>query len=167
MNSRKLSIKQIVDAETANAFLFSLIFNQNQRAEQSWDAPHKLKKRLGTLDPERILKLASSDLMGAISERPALHPFIFIMTEYIYAACRLLRDKYACDARNIWRHRKSIREVLKRLQEFHGIGKHKATVGVFLLKNELRVDIVEDGTRLNIRTTCPSLYRLYGEGEWL
>lgn len=165
MKPRKLPIKRIKDTETANAFLFGLIFNQNQRAERAWRAPYKLKARLGTLEPKRILNLSSRVLADAISERPALHPFTFMMTECIYTACGLLQERYAGDARNIWRPRKSVREVLKRFQEFHGIGRHKARVGVFLLQNELHIAISEDGTRLNIRTTCPSLYELYGEGE--
>ena len=165
MNQRKLPIKKITNAETANAFLLGLIFNQNQRAEQAWMAPYKLKERLGTLEPKRILRLSLKVLVNKISERPALHPFTFMMAKCIYAACELLQEKYDSDARNIWRSKKNVHEVLERLQEFHGIGEHKARVGVFLLKNELHVAISEDGTRLNIRTTCPSLYELYGEGE--
>jgi uncharacterized HhH-GPD family protein len=165
MNHRELPIKSITDAETANAFLFGLIFNQNQRAEQAWAAPYKLKERLGTLEPERILCIPLGTLVDKISERPALHPFAFTMGKSIYAACVLLQEKYNSDARNIWRRKRSASEVLKRLKEFRGIGEHKAQVGVFLLKNELGIAVGEDDTTLDIRKTCGSLYALYGEGK--
>jgi hypothetical protein len=86
------------------------------------------------------------------------------MAEYIYAACELLQKKYAGDARNIWSTSKSTCEVLDNLKAFTGIGKHKAIVGVFLLENALGISVRTDLVKLNIRTTCPSLYEIYGEG---
>ena len=83
----------------------------------------------------------------------------------IHAACQLLNEEYGGNAENIWGVHKGTREVLKNLRTFNGIGHHKASVGVFLLKNELDVVIPEDGIKLNMRTMCRSLYRLYGEGK--
>jgi len=165
MRPQKLPIERIENAETANAFLFGLIFNQNQRAEQAWRAPYKLKERLGTLDPKKISSLSVGYIVAIISQKPALHPFAFRMAKSIHAACGLLSEKYTSDARNIWEDGKTTREVLKNLKAFHGIGEHKASVGVFLLKNELDVIIPEDGIKLNMRTMCRSLYELYGEGR--
>ncbi len=162
---RRLPIKPIKNAETANAFLFGLIFNQNQKAERAWQAPYVLKERLGTLNPSKILKLPRVVLLGAVAKQPALHPFIPLMADYVRKACQLLVKRHGGDARKIWQPRKCIKEVLEKLQEFPGIGKHKAAVGVFVLRNELGVSMRDDGTRLNIRTTCPRLYQLYGGEE--
>ena len=62
----------------------------------------------------------------------------------------------------MWEGGKTVSQVLNELQGFAGIGKHKAIVGVFLLRHHLRVDIRDDGMKLNIKATCPSLYEIYG-----
>lgn len=161
----RLPIRPVENAETANAFLFGLIFNQHQKAERSWEAPFTLKDRLGTLNPAQIVNLTGTTLVTAVGEKPALHPFIQRMAKHLLEASVTLVDRYDGDARNVWQPPQTTSMLLKRLQEFSGIGKHKAIVGVFLLGRELGVPVLDDGTLLNIRTTCPSLYQLYGEEE--
>ncbi len=165
MKPRVLNIKLIKSPEEANAFLFGLVFNQNQKAERAWNAPYVLKERLGTLDPKEILSVPSVLLQKSFEERPALHPFILRTAQHIYGACQLLVTEYYSDARNVWCGNKTTTEVIRELQKFPGIGKHKAVVGVFLLQRHLGVAIKDDGFRLNIRTTCPSLYAIYGGEE--
>lgn len=162
MKTRQLPIRPITNIETATAFVFGLIFNQNIKAEKAWEAPFVLAQRLGTIEPAKIIELSDIPLANAIINRPALHPFGQRMAEHIYETSKILASKYAGDARNIWKPKQTTDEILKRLQEFPGIGKHKATVGVFLLKHELGVPIKEGGAEIDIRATCPSLYRIYG-----
>lgn len=160
---KRLPIKPITNTETANAFLFGLILNQNQRAERAWKAPYLLKKRLGTLDAEKLVQLSHGEFMSAFILQPALHPFAFSMVGYLRDACDHLLFKYDGDARNVWAAGSTAGEVLIRLQEFRGIGLHKATVGVFLLQQELGVLLRDDGTRIDIRSACPRLYNRYHE----
>lgn len=165
MKARLLNIRPINDRDTANAFIFGLICNQNQKAERAWNAPYVLKDRLGTLDPADLLKLDYSTLQTAVIQKPALHPFVVRTTEHIRRACQLLVEAYDGDARVVWEGGKTVSQVLNELQRFAGIGRHKATVGVFLLRHHLGVDIRDDGTRLNIKATCPNLYDIYGGDE--
>jgi len=159
----QLPISQIVNKETANAFLFGVIFNQAQRAERAWQAPYVLKNRIGTLDPIKILKMPSGILLKAVGEKPAVHPFIQKMTKHLIESCETLVYEYDADARGIWTPVRSTTEVIKRFQVFSGIGKHKAVMATFLLTHELGITVHDDGTDLNIRTVCPSLSQLYGE----
>jgi len=165
MKPRVLNIQPIRSVEDANAFLFGLVFNQNQKAERAWNAPHVLKERVGTLKPKEMLALPHSRLQKAFEQRPALHPFVMRTARHIHGVCQLLVDQYKGDARNVWGGNRTVNEVLWDLQKFPGIGKHKAIVGVFLLRRHLNVPIRDDGTRLNIRTTCPSLCAIYGDDE--
>ena len=127
MRSRVLNIKPIKSAEEANAFLFGLVFNQNQKAERAWNAPYLLKERLGTLNPEEILSIMPQTLLQkAFEERPALHPFVSRTAQHIYGTCQLLVAEYGGDARNVWRGNKTTSEIVRELQRFSGIGKHKA-----------------------------------------
>lgn len=158
---KRLPIKPITNTETANAFLFGLILNQNQRAERAWKAPYLLKNRLGTLDAKKLANISHEEFMNAFILRPALHPFAFSMVGYLRDACDHLIFKYDGDARNVWSAGSTAGEVLIRLQEFRGIGLHKATVGVFLLQQELGVSLRDDGARIDIRSACPRLYNRY------
>lgn len=165
MKPRKLNIRDIKGPESANAFLFGLIFNQNQKAERAWEAPWRLKERIGTLAPKEIVKLSPRKLIQSFAEKPALHPFVERMAHHVLRTCRLLADEYGGDARRVWGGDKTTSQVLHELQKFPGIGGHKATVGVFLLKHHPGVVIKDDGKLLNIRTTCPSLFEIYGGDE--
>lgn len=164
MKSKVLNIRSIKGPESANAFLFGLIFNQNQKAERSWEAPWQIKKRIGTLEPKKLSNLPHEELSLVISEKPALHPFTRRMTHHILCACQLLVDEYDSDARYVWNN-KTTSEALHELQKFSGVGEHKATVGVFLLTRHAGVTIQKDGKRLNIRSSCPSLFEIYGGDE--
>jgi uncharacterized HhH-GPD family protein len=158
---KKLPLKPITGSETANAFLFGLILNQNQQADRAWRAPYLLKKRLGTLDARRLARVSPEKFMQAFIMHPALHPFAFAMVRYLQGACEQLVSRYDGDARNIWPNGSTIGDVLKKLREFPGIGPHKATVGVFLLQQELGIPLREDGTSINIQSACPRLYQRY------
>ena len=152
-----------MDAESANAFLFGVIFNQAQRAERAWGAPCVLKDRIGTLDPVKILDMPGGTLLKAMGAKPAVHPFIQKMTKHLLESCETLVGEYGADARGIWTPDRTTAEVIKRFQTFSGIGEHKAVMATFLLIRELGITVRDDGTDLNIRMVCPSLFQLYGE----
>lgn len=158
---RDLGIPKIVSAETANMFILGLIFNQNQRAERAWQAPALLKERLGGLDPEFVVTTSRADIIKAIIEKPALHPFGSRMASNVQGTFVLLLEKYGGDGRNIWTHGSNARDVLTRLQECVGIGKHKANVGLFLLREEFHIPIAKDGTESDIENVCSSLHKIY------
>jgi hypothetical protein len=77
-------------------------------------------------------------------------------------SCELLISKYDGDARGIWTPSCDVSDLVERLTEFAGIGKHKAIVGVFLLTVEMGVTVYDDGSKLDIAKECPALSALYG-----
>ena len=162
MKGKELGIRALRNSETANAFIFGVIFNQNQKAEQAWKAPYVLKERLGTLNPRRIMTSTFGKVLAAVSQRPALHPFAMAMTEYVMAACKLLNSKYDDDARNIWKGHIKSSALIYRLREFDGIGRHKAQVALFLLQHEFSVSFEHDIKQADLLTSCPRLYEIYG-----
>jgi len=162
---RNLPIKPIEDIETATAFIVGLIFNQNQKAEQAWSAPYLLQERLQTLAPSEILRLPQQRLVNAINRPSFLHPFSDRMARHIWHTCTILVEKYEGNPRRVWEPVQPMGVVLKRLHEFPGIGKHKAVVGVYVLKNVLNVPMLHDGTKLNVRTACPNLFSIVGVDE--
>lgn len=77
-------------------------------------------------------------------------------------SCELIITKYHGDARTIWTPSCGVYDLIEKLTEFAGIGKHKAIVGIFLLMVELGVTVYDDGSKLDIAKECPSLSALYG-----
>ena len=159
---RILPIEKITDKETANKFLLGIIFNQAIQAEQAWQAPKIIMERLGTNDINRIVSLNPEIIENAVSQYPAVHPFIHNMTGFFLRSCQLLITKYDSDARNIWMPACDISELISKLTEFAGIGKHKAIVGIFILTVELDVVVYDDGTNIDIAKECPALSSIYG-----
>ncbi len=157
---KKLLFQPIVDSQSANAFLLGIVFNQNQRAERSWAAPRLLWERLETADPGLIAHLPISTIAEGIAASPALHPFSEGMAGYVKGVSQLLIEQYQGDARNIWTPAVPAQEIIDRLIAFPGIGKHKATIALYLLVQILNVSVLDDGTQINIRTACPNLARV-------
>jgi endonuclease III len=158
---RKLPIKKITDARTANSFLLGVVFNQAQKSEKSWKAPELLFKRLGTDDPFELKEYPVGLIENTIAQRPALHCFAPTMAKYIVSAFNQLTDRYGGDARNIWVPPIPLSELMSRLTHFLGIGTHKASVAVFLLTVELGIPVIDDGTKVDITSACPNLSRIY------
>jgi uncharacterized HhH-GPD family protein len=158
---RTLPIEPITDALTANRFLLGIIFNQATKAERAWQAPKIIMERLGTNDLNKIISMNPELVEQAIGQYPAVHPFINNMTGFFLKSCALLVNKYDCDARNIWSPNCNVSDLISKLTEFSGIGKHKAIVGIFMLTVELGVIVYDDGSKIDIAKECPALSALY------
>ena len=64
----------------------------------------------------------------------ALHFYHGEMTDNLKHAARLMLEKYDGDPRKIWQVKKNdIKEVKRRLREFHGIGEQLASMAVMIL----------------------------------
>lgn len=161
MKQRELPIPSIIDRDSANAFLFGVVFNQAQRAEKSWEAPYLLAERLKTIDPFQLKELPLSLVADTIAEPPSIHRYAKTMAKYLVGTCHVLADQYEGDARNIWTPSIVCAELVNRFVTFPGIGNHKASVAVFLLTVECGIKVIDEGNSINIRSTCPSLYRKY------
>ena len=159
--SNELSIPNISTKGVANAFVLGIIFNQAQRANLAWSAPSKLRKRLGTLDPAKVVAMPRSAIRAAFRDPPAIHRLTNVMAKYFEGAWAHLAQKYRGDARNIWSDSPTARELLDRLTEFPGIGPHKAEVAIFLLTVEFGIPVVKDKMRIRIDHSCPALYERY------
>ncbi|MGJ5199645.1 hypothetical protein [Bradyrhizobium sp. HKCCYLRH1030] len=155
--SVRSSAPSLAGSLEANAFLLGLVFNQGQNAERSWQAPRELFERLGTSSVTSISKLDEAALASTIAASPALHRFPRTMARYVLGTTRLLCTRYRGDARKIWQPSVGLKDLLDRLSDFPGIGSHKAEVGVFFLTMEHQVAVKDDGTRIDLKASCPRL----------
>jgi len=121
-----------------NAFLFAVIFDQGIQAERAWSAPNQLKKRLGHLNIPRIIKEGSNNIVNVCKMKPALHRYHY-MGNWIWLAAKRLKENYNSNASNIWSSSPKALEVIKRLQEFKGIGQKKSNMAALLLYRDLKI----------------------------
>ena len=141
------------------AFLLGVLFNQRVRSEQAWQAPIRLKQRLGACDAWHLADMDEHALAELIRRGPALHPWGTTMARNIVGTCTVLVRDYDGQARNLWSDEPTGQALLRRFSSFPGIGRHKARVAIALLTLEYGLTVGGDGAQLTAEAlaSCPRL----------
>ncbi len=129
------SRSRLTHAKRVELFLGALL-DQQVLADGAWDAPLKLRQRLGHLDPERISRMSVGSLERVIRGRPnekSLHRFPRRMATFIKGGSRILVDQYKGDPAVLWRDGLPVPEVRRRLIEVPGISHKIANMFVRIL----------------------------------
>ncbi len=126
-----------------NARLVGVIFDQSIPYRKAWQAPYMLKRRLGHFNMKRIGATPVAELRRAIRQRPALHRYVGKLPVWIKAAASKLVKEYGGEAANIWRGCLTAGEVIRRLDDFPGIGQKKAHMAARAPRGRLRVPQLE------------------------
>jgi len=80
-----------------NAILFGALFDYQIPWKRAWEAPLKLKKSLGHLDPVKLAKMTNSQLLPYLQRGnlgPALHRFPPTLTKRLISASQKLVQIY-------------------------------------------------------------------------
>ena len=129
-----------------NAFFIGSIFDYQIPFRKAWEAPFKLKQRLGHLDVAVIADMAFDDLYAHVrggGQGRALHRFNSILTRKVLSACIRLVVQYGGSAANIWPDRSSASEVMSRLEEFDGISQKIGNMMIRLLGTSFGVHLTQ------------------------
>jgi uncharacterized HhH-GPD family protein len=116
-------------SNNATALLLAVIFDQGIPYEKAWEAPYKLKRRLGHLDVRRLARMPIGQLRKAVrgkGDGEALHRFVGKLPRWIKKACGQIVKEYGGDPSQIWEECFSAGEVIERLDDLPGIGQKKA-----------------------------------------
>ena len=106
-----------------NAVVLGLLFDQRVLAETAFCGPHKLRQRLGHLDPARIAAMDADAFAAVFAETPAVHRFTASMaarTQVVAARLASLGGAHA-----LW-EAGTAAEVEQRIQALPGFGPLKA-----------------------------------------
>ena len=122
------------------AFLVAVLCDQGVKAEKAWAAPLELSRRLGHLDPRRMLADPEA-VIRAFREPAPLHRFVDTVPRWILSAADRVLRQYGGDAGRIWGDRPAAAELQERFRAFDGIGQKKAAMAVELLANDFGVEI--------------------------
>ncbi len=127
-------------ADDPFAFLIGVLCDQGVKAEKAWVAPLELSRRLGHLDPGRMLADPEA-VRRAFQEPTPLHRFVENVPRWILSAAERVISDYGGDAGRIWGDRPTAVELQERLRAFEGIGQKKAAMAVALLAFDFGVGI--------------------------
>ena len=117
----------------ANAALFGLLYDQRVRAEYAFTGPHRLRDRLGHLDPNKLAAMDLETLRTVFAQKPAVHRFTNKMADQTHALARLLADEYDGDAANLWNDGADFAVIEKRIRRLPGFGVGKAAKMKYVL----------------------------------
>jgi uncharacterized HhH-GPD family protein len=126
--------------DNAFAFLLAVIFDQGIPAERAWRAPYDLMRRLGHLDPARMLADPEC-VRTAVAQPPVLHRYREKLPGWLVAAAGIVLHDYTGDAARIWNDYPTARQLQQRLDRFPGVGQKKAAMAVEILARDLGISI--------------------------
>ena len=119
-------------AEDPFALLVGFALDQQVTVPTAFAGPHKIKQRLGTLDPATI---ARTDLVDVFKEKPAVHRFPGSMAQRVQELAQHVVDEYGGDASKLWREAKDSDDLRQRLAALPGFGEMKIkSMGAVLSK---------------------------------
>jgi len=109
-------------AEDPFALLVGFALDQQVTVQQAFQGPLRLRKRLGTLDPNTV---ATTDLEPLFREKPAIHRFPGSMAARVQELAAIVAGEYGGDASRLWREAKDGEDLRKRIAALPGFGEMK------------------------------------------
>jgi uncharacterized HhH-GPD family protein len=122
------------------ALLIGMTLDQQIPLEKAFSSPYVLTQRLGHAPTAAELADFDPDaLITVFATPPALHRFPKAMAARVQEVCRVLVERYDCDASALWTTAADGKELLKRVGELPGFGKQKAQIFTALLGKQYGV----------------------------
>ena len=123
------------------ALVVGMMLDQQFPMERAFAAPRLLADRLGvdTLDAGQLADADPEELTAVFQGPPALHRYPGSMAGRAQDLCRLLVERYAGRAENLWADAPDGRTLLRRLKELPGFGAQKASIFLALLGKQYGV----------------------------
>jgi uncharacterized HhH-GPD family protein len=104
------------------ALLVGFAIDQQVTVQKAFAGPLELKRRAGTLDPER---LASLDLTAFFTEKPAIHRFPGAMAQRVRDLAQVVVEDYSGDASRVWSEAADAADLKRRIGALPGFGEMK------------------------------------------
>ena len=109
------------------ALVIGFALDQQVPVPTAFAGPHKLKQRIGTLDPAAIARMDPARLEEAFREKPAIHRFPGSMARRVQDLCSVVADEYGGHAERIWTEAASADDLRSRIGALPGFGDMKIT----------------------------------------
>ena len=124
-----------------HAYVIACVMDRQITAEKAWSIPYMMQQRLGSFEFPFLLQKSEKELEDAMLQQPKLHRFNSLMAASMYATIHRIGDEYGGNAGKIWVGRPSSRDVVRRFDEFYGVGPKIASMAANILYRDLRVEL--------------------------
>ena len=125
--------------EDPNALLIGFALDQQVPLQKAFSSPLELRRRIGTLDPDRIAAMDPAALEEAFRTRPALHRFPGSMARRTQELAAVVSERYDGDASRIWTEAADAADLQARLYDLPGFGEMKVRTLLAVLAKRLGV----------------------------
>jgi len=121
------------------ALLLGMLLDQQYPMEHAFAGPHKIRERLGTLDPHAIAEADPDEFVALATTPPAIHRYGRSMAGRVRAVARAVVEEYDGDVTRIWTDpgagggAPTGAEIVRRLNALPGFGEQKAKIFLALL----------------------------------
>jgi uncharacterized HhH-GPD family protein len=128
------------------ALLIGFALDQQVSVPKAFSAPLELKRRLGSLDAERIARSDPNELEEIFRRKPALHRFPGSMAQRVQELSATLVDEYGGHAERIWTEAADGADLRNRLAALPGFGEMKvrSMLAVLAKRFGVRLDGLDD-----------------------
>lgn len=122
-------------------FFYGVIFDQGIIADRAWEAPSKLRQRLGHLDPCKMANMSEEELKKKIFvPGKSLHRYKK-MANWLIESSKLLVNRYDGDPSKIWNDNPRADDLQRRFAEFKGIAQKKASMATNILVRDYGIPV--------------------------
>jgi endonuclease III len=130
--------------EYPHHFVLGCIMDRRIKAERAWIIPYALGKIIGGFGFPSYQIQKRKDLQKIFRDN-SLHRHPDDMADNFYYAVQRIHHLYADDAANIWKLRNpSSAEVIRRLDDFQGVGQKISTMTTNILVREFKVPLADN-----------------------
>jgi uncharacterized HhH-GPD family protein len=130
-----------LNATDPMALLIGFVLDQQVPDQKAFSGPIELKRRVGTLDAQRLADMPPDELEAAFKQRPALHRFPGAMAKRVQALAAAVASDYGDDASRIWTDAADGADLAKRIGALPGFGGMKVRSLIAVLGKRLGVKL--------------------------
>jgi uncharacterized HhH-GPD family protein len=130
-----------LNATDPMALLIGFVLDQQVPVQKAFSGPLELKRRVGTLDAQRLADMPADELEAAFRQRPALHRFPGAMAKRVQALAAAVASDYGDDASRIWTDAADGADLAKRIGALPGFGGMKVRSLIAVLGKRLGVKL--------------------------
>ncbi|MEO2003376.1 MAG: hypothetical protein ABGY41_04710 [Candidatus Poribacteria bacterium] len=125
-----------------HAFLVGCLATRMTESEDAWPVPYRLGERLGYFDIGRLAESSRSEIVRAVREPTPLHRYKATAC-HIYLAIQRVAGEYAGDASRLWSGSIPGAQLVRRMQQFEGVGQKISTMAVVILHRGYGVEFTD------------------------
>src|SRR6266540_660594 len=125
------------------ALLMGFALDQQVPVQTAFAGPLKLRQRLGTLEPGRIVATDPARLEEAFREKPAIHRFPGSMAERVQQLAGVVVESYGGDAERLWAEAADSGDLRGRISALPGFGNMKVIALGSVLAKRFGVEAAE------------------------